>query len=201
MPKVQIDIESLVVWALAKQKADVSRGSGIDQELRQLSGGRSATAALEAYLAIGSRIDGGGHSSHKVPVDATRVAGAIDRLPIEAAALVVLAGRGMRPIDWGEEGIGKWVPVLDRKGRHKKRWQDPVQCRGLIGFEYDYDGYMPDELDRIRTQYVVWIEALKYLRKELDGRLIGWEVTGPRRAAEPWNDAPRVIHMGDEDAA
>lgn len=194
MAKVKIDIEDLVVWALAKQCADVSRGSGIAQELRQLAGGATATDRLEQYLAVGTRVDGGGHSSQKVAPDAQRVAAAIDAMPIEAAALLVLAGRGMQSLDWGEEGIGHWVPVLDRKGRHKKRWQDTAQCRGLLGWEYSYQGYMPSDLDLIRIQYVVWWEALQALQLRLDGRLDGFQVTGPRRAAEPWNDAPRVIH-------
>lgn len=197
MAKVKTDIENLVVWALAKQHADVSRGSGMERELHQLAGGLSATGRLEAYLSVGSRIDGGGSSSHKVSPDAQRVAAAIDVLPIEAAALVVAAGRGMRAIDWGEEGIGRWVPVKDRKGNHKKRWQDTAQCRGLLGWEYEYQGYMPSDLDLIRLTYMTWWEALKDLQRMLDGRLVGWDVTGPRRSAEPWNDAPRVIHAGD----
>jgi hypothetical protein len=192
--KVKIDIENLVVWALAKQHADVSRGSGIARELRQLAGGMSATERVEAYLSMGTRVDGGGSSSHKVSPDAQRVAAAIDALPIEAAALVVAAGRSMAPIEWGEDGIGQWVPVLDRKGNHKKRWQDPAQCRGLLGWEYIYQGYMPSDLDLIRMQYVTWWEALKDLQRRLQGRLVGWDVTGPCRSAEPWNDAPRVIH-------
>lgn len=200
MAKVKIDVEDLVVWALAKQCADVSRGSGMAQELRLLGGGLSATAALEGYLAVGSRIDGGGSSSHKVSPDAQRVAAAIDTLPIEAAALVVAAGRGMAPIDWGEEGIGQWVPVLDRKGKHRKRWQDASQCRGLLGWEYQYQGHMPSELDMIRMQYTVWWEALKDLQRQLEGRLTAWDVSGPRRSAEPWNDAPRVIHYGESES-
>ncbi|WP_173087349.1 hypothetical protein [Devosia sp. 1635] len=194
MAKIKIDVEDLVVWALAKQHADVSRGSGIAQELRQLAGGATATDRLEAYLAVGSRIDGGGSSSHKVSPDAQRVAAVIDAMPIEAAALVVLAGRNMAPIEWGEEGIGRWVPVYDRKGRHKKRWQDPAQCRGLLGWEYEYEGYMPSGLDLVRLQYVVWWEALRDLQQRLSGRLQGFEATGPRRSAEPWNDKAPVIH-------
>jgi hypothetical protein len=197
MAKVKIDIENLVVWALAKQHADVSRGSGIARELRQLAGGMSATERIEAYLSVGTRVDGGGSSSHKVSPDAQRAAAAIDALPIEAAALVVAAGRSMAPIEWGEDGIGQWVPVLDRKGNHKKRWQDPAQCRGLLGWEYTYQGYMPSDLDLIRMQYVTWWEALKDLQRRLQGRLVGWDVTGPSRSAEPWNDAPRVIHYVD----
>jgi hypothetical protein len=198
MAKSKMDIEALVNWALAKQQADVSRGSGIARELKQLSGGRSATEALEAYMALGTRVDGGGRSSHKVPADANRVAAAIDQLPIEAAALVVLAGRTMSPIDWGEEGIGQWELVLDRKGRHKKRWQDPQQCRGLLGWDYEFKGYLPSDLDIIRLQYITWWEALVALQRRLDGRLVDVEVTGPRRAAEPWNDARRVVHRIDD---
>ena len=197
MAKAKSDIEDLVVWALSKQHADVSRGSGIARELRQLGGGMTATDRLEAYLTVGSRIDGGGNSSHKVSADAQRVAAAIDTLPIEAAALVVAAGRGMAPIEWGEEGVGRFVPVLDRKGKHKKRWQDATQCRGLLGWEYEYQGHMPSDLDLMRIQYVVWWQALKDLQEQLTGRLQGFDVTGPRRAAEPWNDAPRVIHRVD----
>lgn len=197
MAKTKIDVEDLVVWALAKQCADVSRGSGIAQELRQLAGGNSATGQLEGYLAVGSRIDGGGSSSHKVAPDAQTVAAAIDAMPIEAAALLVAAGRGMRAMEWGEEGIGYWVPTLDRKGRHKKRWQDPMQCRGLLGWEYDYHGHMPSDLDLIRMQYLTWWEALADLQRRLAGRLVTWDVVGPRRSAEPWNDAPRVVHYPD----
>ena len=200
MAKVKIDVEDLVVWALSKQCADVSRGSGISRELRQLAGGFSATERLEAYLSVGSRIDGGGSSSHKVAPAAQAVAAAIDAMPIEAAALLVAAGRTMQSIDWGEEGIGRWVPVLDRKGRHKKRWQDPVQCRGLLGWEYEYQGHMPSELDLLRIQYITWWEALSDLKRRLDARLVGYEITGPRRSPEPWNDAPRVIHYPESES-
>lgn len=130
MARAKIDIEDLVVWALVRQCANVNRGQGIIQELRQLSGGSvSATGALENYLSVGSRVDGGpGPSDHRTPPDAIRVAAAVDRLPIEAAALVVLATKST--IDWAEEGVGHWEPVLDRKGKHRKLWQDTAQrCR------------------------------------------------------------------------
>lgn len=201
MIKAKTDIEDLVVWALAKQQADVSRGSGLREELRWLSGSISATGKLEAYLSVGSRIDGGGSSSHKVAPDAQRVAAAIDALPIEAAALVVAAGFSMAPMEWGEEGVGQFVPVLDRKGKHKKRWQDPAQCRGLLGWEYSYTGLMPSDVDLLRLKYLTWWEALRDLQGMLDGRLVGWDVTGPRRSAEPWNDAPRTIHYIDAEAS
>lgn len=203
MAKVKIDVEDLVVWALLRQCANVNRGQGIMQELRQLSGGSvSATGALEAYLSVGSRIDGGpGSSDHRTPADALKVAAAVDRLPESAAALVIVAGRTAHPIDWAEEGIGRWVAVKDRKGKHRKLWQDVSQSRGLLGWEWRWEGYTPDDLDFIRLQYWTWWHALIDLRAALEGQLTKWEVTGPRRSAEPWNDAPVVVHHAEDDAA
>ena len=190
MARVKIDIEDLVVWALVRQCANVNRGQGIIQELRQLSGGSvSATGALENFLSVGGRIDGGpGPSDHRTPPDAIRVAAAVDRLPIEAAALVVLGTKSS--IDWGEEGVGHWVAVMDRKGKHKKVWQDKEQARGLLGWEWSWQGLLPSDIDQRRLEYWTWWHALDTLKGALEGRMMTWDITGPRRSPEPWNDAP-----------
>lgn len=195
MAKVKIDVEDLVVWALVRQCANVDRGEGIMQELRQLSGGGStATAALERYLSVGSRIDGGpGPSDHRTPPDALKVAAAIDALPVEAAALVIMGSR--QPVQWGEEGVGQWVAVKDRRGNHRKLWQDVRQSRGLLGWDWQYEGLLPSDLDQMRLEYWTWWHALVDLRAALDGQLSAWEITGPRRQAEPWNGQPvRILH-------
>lgn len=197
MAKVKIDIEDLVAWAVGQQSADVSRGDAMSQEMRHLTGGRvSPTGAVEAFMELGTYVDGGGHSRNKVPVDANKVAAAIDRLPIEAAALIVVAGRTGQPFDWAEEGLGQWMPVLDKHGKQQKLWQDAKRQRGLLGWGYKFEGHGPDDLDFIRVQYWAWWHALTELKGMLEGQLTKWEVTGPRRSAEPWNDAPRVIHHG-----
>lgn len=195
MAKVKIDMEDLVAWALVRQCAKVNE-SRLTDEFALLSGGRtSATGAVEAYLALGTRIDGGGANDRRTPADAITVASAIDRLPGQAAALVVMAGRTGQAIDWGEDGVGKWVPVMDRRGRQKKIWQDVDQARGLLGWGWRFDGHTPDDLDYMRLQYWVWWNALIDLRAALEGRLDGWEITGPKRSAEPWNDQPvRILH-------
>lgn len=201
MAKIKIDVEDLVVWALVRQCANVDRGQGIMQELRQLSGGGiTATAALENYLSVGSRIDGGpGPSDHRTPADALKVAGAIDRLPVEAAALIVMATR--QSIDWGEEGVGQWIAVKDKRGKHRKIWQDIEQSRGLLGWDWKWEGLLPSEINEMRLAYWMWWHALVDLRDALDGRLTGWEIAGPRRAPEPWNEQPvRILHPVDDRA-
>lgn len=187
MPRTKIDVEALVTWALVRQAAHVNE-SRLSDEWRHLTGGtRSNTGAVEAFLQIGGvRIQGGGSTSVKTPADALTVVGAIDRLPVEAAALIVIAGRTGLPIGWAEEGVGGYVPVLDKRGRHKRRFADEANYRGVIGWEWQWEGLYPDQVDHERLQYMVWWEGLAALRVALDGRLTQWEITGPGRPMEPW---------------
>lgn len=194
MAKLKIDIEDLVVWALVKQAARVS-GRGFADEFRKLSGGSVSNAgAIEAFLSIGGvRIQGGGANDRRTPVDALTVSAAIDRLPVEAAMLIVMSARTGIAIDWGEEGVGHYEPVFNRKGKHRRRYADPHNgrdLRGLEGWEWQWVGLWPDQVDAERMLYLTWWHGLVRLRVELEGQLQQWEATGPIRPAEPW-DIPK----------
>lgn len=49
-------------------------------------------------------------------------------------------------------------------------------------------------------EYWTWWHALETLKAALEGRMMTWDITGPRRSAEPWNDAARVIHWPADEA-
>jgi hypothetical protein len=59
--------------------------------------------------------------------------GPIERLPAEAAALVIRYGRtGLRP-EFGAEGEGSWEQDVDAAGRLRWDWDDPVNRSGGSG--------------------------------------------------------------------
>jgi hypothetical protein len=196
MAKTKIDIEALVEWALVKQAARVNEDA-LSQEMQRLAGGGGDWLGVAQFLSMGGvRIAGGGANDRRTPADALTVATAIDRLPAAAAALMVIGARSGGRIGWAEEGVGRFEPVLNGKGKHKRRYEDQRQARGLLGWEWRWVGLYPDQVDFERLRYLTWWEAMVQLRVNLEGRLEQWEITGPARLAEPWNGAgaPVVLH-------
>lgn len=176
-----LDVEQLVTWALRTQ------GLGW--------GGSEATGA--DWTDLGTRVDTSNRWSVPAPSaalqtddDALVVRACIDRLPADAAALVVQHGRvGGRP-DWCEEGEGEWVQERDGRGRLKWDWADPVNRTGEKVPRMVFEGTSAGLVEFHRAQYTVWREALAALVPALNSELRTHRVIGPMAPARPW-EAPR----------
>ncbi len=187
-----LDVEQLVTWALRDQ------GMGW--------GGTDAPGADWADL--GTRVDTSNRWSVPAPSaalqtddDALVVRACIDRLPAEAAALVVQHGRvGGRP-DWCEEGEGQMVQATDGAGRLLWDWSDPVKRRGERTPRMVFEGLRPGIVEFYRAQYTVWREALVALVPILNGAaaMKTHRAIGPMAPACPW-EGPRgaVLHPAVE---
>lgn len=176
-----LDVEQLITWAL--------RAQGLGW------GGSEAQAA--GWEDLGTRVDTSNRWSVPAPSaalqtddDALVVRACIDRLPTEAAALVVQHGRvGGRP-DWCEEGEGSWVQARDGADRLLWDWSDPVKRRGERTPRMVFEGMRPELVAFYRAQYTVWREALVALVPALNVALRTHRAIGPFAPARPW-DAPR----------
>lgn len=186
------DVAWLVNWAIEKQRA-------LEADARA-----PTIAAVRSQLGgLGVRVDGGrGHGLsplelRQVHPDALVVAEEIGALAAdgatrEAAALVVLHGRAGTEPDWGRAGPGTWRLVRRmRQGREVavKRYRDQVHQRGLLGFEWEWTGHGPEDLDWMMLQYLCWHAALVTLRERVNRRLTSYLATGPRAVEAPWDGA------------
>lgn len=184
------DIEWLVNWALEKQ--GVLRGS---------AGGGEAGGGGPAWMTLGTVISGGrgGGDGRWIHDDAMTLGqellamAADDRI----AGLMALVKRhgmtGTRP-DWGEEGCGRYVLVRKRGGKATRRYADKKYARGLMGFDFEFEGSTMEEIEHLMIQYVGWWEALGALRDRINPLLKSYEATGPRAPEAPWDEPGRVLH-------
>lgn len=185
--KTLIDIEKLAHWALH------------DQGLGWVGREGGQTDSLARLAELGTRIDlspSGGLPPPSVALnddpDAALVKDAIDRLPPDAAALIVVYGRtGLRP-EWGKEGFGLPGQMIDKRGRLRWHWKDERKCRGKIAPMIDWRAYelRCDHVRFERATWTVWREALIALKAELAERLARFSPTGPMAPARPWAGLP-----------
>lgn len=185
------DIEWLVNWTLEKQ------GLGRDLVMREAAG-RSRD------IPTGMRVDGGGGGGDGrwTHVDAQIISRQInvmaaDQRTAAATAMMVHYGRiGMRP-DWGSDGSGSWQPVRKGNGKIVRRYRDPNQWRGIIGFEWEWVGHRVEDLDRLMLEYMAWHAALCDLRVLVNPQLTTYLATAPAAPEAPWDDPQRMVHYPD----
>lgn len=182
----KIDVERLVVWALAEEGVGPDAGSF-------LSSSGSSAASVEAYLARGGvRIQGGGGGREGMAdPDALEVWSAISSLDPDSRSLVLRHGRlGTRP-DYWPDVAPRLVPRLDADGRpalsrawSASRKRIPQYCELVLEAT-------AGEINRHRRLWDFWHSGLVTLREILkSARLRLWEPTGPMvpaRPCEPWN--------------
>jgi hypothetical protein len=172
------DIEQIVIWSL------VDNGLG---------GQFVESQGRVTWMDRGTRIDGGPSDRWSVPVpsvkhdDALRVVGAIERLPDEARALVVIHGRTNCQPDWVEEGVGQEVLKRNRRGQveyHYAREGDRHSAK--LEPKKLWEGETPERVRWFRARYGVWWAALEALVAPLNEVLEKFEATPPSSPAEPW---------------
>lgn len=181
------DIEWLVNWALAKQRAD-----------RADVGSIISPGAVRSQLGgLGVKVDGGNRHGtvRAVHADAETIWLALnamwsERRVTDAVGLVVQHGRlGTQP-DWGHCQLGRYV--LERKnggeGKAVKRYRDQKNGRDLLGWEWKWVGHTLEGLELMMMEWMAWRAALVDLREEVNPRLRTYVATGPAVAAEPWDD-------------
>jgi hypothetical protein len=176
-----LDVEQLITWAL--------RDQGMGWE--------TGAAEGTSWSDLGTRVDTSTRWSVPAPSaalqtddDALVVRQLIDRLPVEAAALVIQHGRiGGRP-DWCEEGEGQMVHKHDGRGRPMWDWDDEVNRSGEKRPRMVFEGTRPELVAFHRAQYAVWHAALAALVPQLNAALQGHQAIGPFAPARPW-EAPR----------
>lgn len=179
------DIEEILFWALNEQGLGwVSAGGGDSLSMLAELGVRVDRSPGLAAPGIGRNTD---------PA-AGIVRDAVDKLPPEAGALVLLNCRiGMRP-DWGKEGFGLAAQKLNKRDQPMWIYRDQENRRGKIGPVRDWSAYAR-HVERVRYERAQWAtfhEALCILRVKLSTELASITPTGPRIAPQPW------VGMGDE---
>ena len=182
------DIEWLVNWALEKQ--------GLGRSL-----GGSEVQGRSGDIPTGMRVDGGGYSNDGkwVHDDARVIVGRLDIMASDnrtstAAALVVHYGRtGTRP-DWGSNASGHWSLLRKGNGKAIRRYQDQRKAVGLIGFEWEWVGNRPEDLERMMLEYAAWHAALADLREAINPAMTKYVATGPIVLSAPWDEPERTVH-------
>lgn len=180
------DIEWLVNWTLEKL------GMGRDLVSSPFAGGGS----------LGTKVDSSSYSNDGkwVNADAEVIAQQLatmgqDSGTAAAVGLVVHYGRvGTRP-DWGASGSGHWEPVRGGKGKVARRYRDPRHSRGLIGFEWEWTGHRPEDLDRMMIEWMAWHACLCDLREAVNPKLRFYVATEPSVSASPWDDPVRTVTL------
>jgi len=188
--KAEKDIEALLEWAYREQH--------IEAAVRQLMptlGGGSTVSGLLQVLELGTRIDSSSAGERFAGVrcheDAAVIYDAVQQLAraglTETAGLLTLHARvGTRP-DWCPGEIAEQVPVLDKRGNHKKLYRDQAKQRGFLGYAWEWsDGNRPDKVAHFRAQWTAWRLGLADVAKLVNGELSAFHATGPAVAAEPW---------------
>lgn len=188
------DIEWLVNWALQAQ--NVERAI---KNATPMAQGQSSQPAFEQMARLGVRVD----SSRKAESwgnvdcqnDAVIIYDLIQRLPRDAAGLVVIHGRaGTRP-DWCVEGVGCEVPVLTAKGKPRRIYRDPIKSMGDLGPMMEWIGHRQETVDFHRAQYAVWYQALSALVPFANKELEAYQAERPKASPYPW-DWSGVVHSG-----
>ncbi|CDP51977.1 hypothetical protein [Devosia sp. DBB001] len=180
-------------WALEKQ--------GLGRELLGDSGGSGGGLGVRVDTSLYSNDGKWTHDDAHVIADAIA---AMSRLKSTsaAAALVVHYGRlGLRP-DWGKDGSGRWQLMRRNNGtgRAIRRYEDARRSRGLvIGFEWEWVGHEPADLDRLMLEWLAWHAALCDLRQQVNPMLRQFVATGPLAPECPWDQGERTIHYPDEE--
>ncbi|CAN7584693.1 hypothetical protein LJR016_004304 [Devosia sp. LjRoot16] len=180
-----MDIEQLVTWALREQGLGWSAASGQDN----------------GWMVLGTRVDTSGYGAPPPSAalwtddDAMLVRQAIDALPAEIGALVLLNGRtGMRP-DWCEEGEGQWVQERDGRGRPLWDWADQVNRTGEKRARMVFEGTRAELVRFHRAEYTAWREGLVALVAPLNKVMASHEAIGPFVSARPWDEVrPAILH-------
>jgi hypothetical protein len=182
------DIEWLVNWALEKQ--GLGKG-GFEREAQGRAGD----------IPTGMRVDGGGYSNEGkwVHEDARLISSWIDRMASDprtslAAGLVARHGlTGTRP-SWGDGQCGRYVLLRKGNGKAVRRYSDQTRQRGLLGFEWEWEGYTVEDLERMMLEYVAWWAALDDLREHVNTSMTKYVAVGPLAPEFPWDEVGRTVH-------
>lgn len=196
MTKEPRDIEWLVNWALEDQGL-ISEFEDRPRNARWTEyGTRISTSWAGDVLPGRGVVDGAAHPDAQALVAALKPPAGADRDTVEALALVVHFGRaGFQP-DWCEEGAGKWVPELDKRGRIKTEPVDPDKPRGQRRAILRFEGTPEVTVDFHRKQYSAWWLALRDLAAQINPQLQHFRATGPRAPQAPWDNPARILDGG-----
>lgn len=185
-----VNVEVLVTWALRDQRAGQSPTRGLFQAEAEASGltwysaSSDGCAAIDRIGSVGCRIDVSGPGRDALHPAAEAVADAIE-LADERDLLRLLGRVGERPDwrgpprwivpeSWVVEGVeAMWCYAERRTGKH---------CPLIIVCD-------AATIAAKRAVYVRWWDALEGLAWTLSCRALGFAVTGPAAAREPWETA------------
>jgi hypothetical protein len=185
-PRLPIDIERLVQWAVARSgklpwDRTRDRELAFDRGLTARHRRRPRTIWLLAEATAGLSFGRGRSAPARMTPspDAEQVFAAIKRLdPAVVASVIACARSKIRP-DWMPGVEPKLVPrEVSRK--HKRGHRRKLQVR-LVWEPCD-----PAVVRAVRDQYGRWHKALSTLLSALRGALDGWELTGFEAPSEPW---------------
>lgn len=176
-----IDIEALLVWTFARQRAHrvVARSMAT---LRDTLAGRTVDSIIrvQRLAEVGTRVDGGGPPADHLHPDAETVATlATDELVIRCAETYT------RP-DWLPGAVPRAVPVLDARGRPLREYE-PWDHNRNYGWCRVVWPVTAQQIDAARARYTHWhAELVRLARHRGVQRLLAWRVTGPQIPAAPW---------------
>jgi hypothetical protein len=189
------DVEDLLVWAFKEQKV-----LGFAASFRGVSVGMSSTCSLGQVMALGTRVDSPSAAERMLGArcheDAAVILDAVTALPEVARVELIKHARGGTVPDWHEDGPGAWVAPVDRNGKPKRLWRDPLRQRGDMGpAPLVLEGVHPDIVEEDRAIYRLWHTALCELVPMLNGEMTDHTARWPRRSPEPWWDVQgRLLH-------
>jgi hypothetical protein len=190
-PPAPIDIERLVWWALGRgrpgglpwrDEAVLSFDRGLTARPRRkprgnwtlvFAGAGTVQGQAPRRVVLDAIPDG----------DAARVVAAVKALPAAASALVIRHGRSHTRPGWTER-IETAAPTWAAPGRPTIRYADPYR-RALP--------YCPLRIavsevvtEAAICRYEAWWGGLAALRRELDGQLARWRISGFAAPERPW---------------
>lgn len=196
--KQLISIHKLIHWALVSEHAEHVawlQGSAF------LPGHSTGFATSNSIFELGTHVDTSSFTAQVLGArchdDALEVLDAIYRLDFDAQVVVIKCGRADCHPYFAPEGVGRMVPVLDKRGNPKKMWRDPSNKTGYLGIETKLDGLSREEVKFHRSAYRLWREALVTLHGYLQNELKSFELNKKVPAATPWKIKRKRVLAGD----
>ncbi|MGE0253493.1 MAG: hypothetical protein AB7H93_23550 [Vicinamibacterales bacterium] len=191
------DIEALLHWTFARQKADRAR-VGADHAVMLYAGGVDSVTRVAEACQLGTIIGGGGRAVAALDVhpDAERVAAMLDPYLAADALVISHARAGSRP-DARTDACPRIVPVMVVKGgieRPKVVWSgEPGRRKAPLYCEVRTLDH-PAVVASARAAYQRWWRRVGALAEVLMAGepLARWRVTGFIAPFAPWSAAGDV---------
>lgn len=178
------DVEDLLIWAMV----DNGLGGQIVERRGRIG-----------WTELGTIVDGGRGgweiSGPRVQHDdAYAIANTVLALPPDPvtgeatmAELVIRHARTNCRPDWCEEGVGRAVPKVNKRGQVEYDYERPGDRKSRkLEAKMVWKGETQAAVDFYRARYALWWIALKTLVAPLNAAMTRFEATGPRAPEEPW---------------